>query len=387
MIRHNIIPALPLLAALLAIAPQAALAQDAPAGSAAPSTANRILGTVTSLSSNAVTVHPEGASAADATVSIAETTRLLRTAPGQTSLQGATPIQLSDLAVGDRVLILLSRSGDPAHPTAAALIAMKQTDIAQAHAAQAQDWDRRGVAGIVGAVDTTANTVSLKASDSPSGTLLLHVSPSTIVRRYAADSVSFANTHKATLADIHAGDQLRARGDKNATGTDLNAEELVAGSFRNIAGTVLKTDAAGGSLVITNLATKKPETLHVSADTQMRRLPEQLAARLAHRTQAGKSGDAPAPAASARPHADMATLLQRAPVVTLGDLKKGDAVMIVASGADASTPSAITVVSGVEPLLQGSSQANQDLLSASWNIGGGGGGSDSGEGGGASPQR
>ena len=64
------------------------------------------------------------------------------------------------------------------------------------------------------------------------------------------------------------------------------------------------------------------------------------------------------------------------PTATLADLKKGDAVMIVASqGTDAGV-TAITLLSGVEPILTASPSASQALFSGSWNLGapGGGGG-------------
>jgi len=65
------------------------------------------------------------------------------------------------------------------------------------------------------------------------------------------------------------------------------------------------------------------------------------------------------------------------PQATLADLKKGDAVMIVTTqGTDASGVTAITLLSGVEPILTASPSASQALFAGSWNLGapGGGGG-------------
>ena len=44
--------------------------------------------------------------------------------------------------------------------------------------------------------------------------------------------MNFDEAKAAPLAEVHAGDQLRARGDKNADGTELTAVEIVSGSFR-----------------------------------------------------------------------------------------------------------------------------------------------------------
>jgi hypothetical protein len=67
----------------------------------------------------------------------------------------------------------------------------------------------------------------------------------------------------------------------------------------------------------------------------------------------------------------------------LKDLQKGNMVIVVATeGQTPESATAITVVAGVEPMLQASTSASQAMLSSSWNLGGGGGG----EGGGEAPQ-
>jgi hypothetical protein len=64
---------------------------------------------------------------------------------------------------------------------------------------------------------------------------------------------------------------------------------------------------------------------------------------------------------------DMQQLLSRAPAAKLGDLKKGDAVMVVATE-DSTGDTAITLMAGVEPLLQAPA-ASQNLLNWSLNSG------------------
>jgi hypothetical protein len=60
-------------------------------------------------------------------------------------------------------------------------------------------------------------------------------------------------------------------------------------------------------------------------------------------------------------------MLSRAPQVKLEDLKKGDAIMVVATN-DSSGVSAITLMAGVEPLLE-APEASQNLLNWSLNNG------------------
>ena len=84
-----------------------------------------------------------------------------------------------------------------------------------------------------------------------------------------------------------AGDQLRARGVRSADGTELAADEVVSGAFRNIAGTVVSIDAGNNTVTVMDLATKKPVTLRITADSQLRKLPPTVAQRIAVRLRGG----------------------------------------------------------------------------------------------------
>ena len=64
-------------------------------------------------------------------------------------------------------------------------------------------------------------------------------------------------------------------------------------------------------------------------------------------------------------------MLQRAPIILLPDLHRGDAVMIVATQGAPGSLTACTLLAGVEPILEAS--AGQSLFSASWSLGGQGG--------------
>jgi hypothetical protein len=80
--------------------------------------------------------------------------------------------------------------------------------------------------------------------------------------------------------------------------------------------------------------------------------------------------------------ADLATMIPRLPKTTVADLKSGQALMIVASGSGGAGPyTAITVLSGVEPLLTG--PAGSEMSISPWSMGSGGAG---GEGGGGAAE-
>jgi hypothetical protein len=64
-------------------------------------------------------------------------------------------------------------------------------------------------------------------------------------------------------------------------------------------------------------------------------------------------------------------MLGRMPAISLADIHKGDAVMIVATrGTESVAPTAITLLSGVEPILQAAPNASQAMMLAPWSLGG-----------------
>jgi hypothetical protein len=351
-------------------------------GQEAAPQASRLVGAITAINGKSLTVKPD--SGAPTTVTVSDSAHILQTAPGAKTLAGATPIQLSDLAVGDRVLIAVHAGTDGA-PVATTVVALKQAEIAQAQQAEQADWQRRGVSGLVKTVDAAAGTVTIAAG---SRTFTIHVTPKTVVRRYAPDSIKFSDAKPSTLAQIQPGDQLRARGDKSADGSEVTAEEIVSGSFRNIAGMVVSSDPGANTVTVTDLATKKPVVIHIAADSQLHKLPPEMAQILAARFKnAGARAQGAPQAAPASPapengqggsrpgggrSGDLSQSLQRTPVLQLSELHKGDAVMIVATQGTPDAATAVTLLAGVEPILTASPSASQNMFSASWNLGGGG---------------
>ena len=328
---------------------------------------------------------------AQVTVKVQPGARILRLAPGQTDLQGATAIQLGDLQAGDRVLVRGTTDADGASVDATAVIVMKQQDIAQRKQQEMLDWQRRGLGGLVKQVNPQAGTITISVNAAGgSKTLVITTTPKTIYKRYAPDSVKWEDATNARLDEIHVGDQLRARGDKNQDGTQLAAEEIVAGTFRNIAGVVTTVDPAQGTLTVEDRITKKPVTVRITPDSQMKELPEQLAQGLAMRLKGGAASDAasgaandaasdaaPQSAAGGRTRgADLNRMLARLPAVALGDLHQGEAVMIVSTmGSAEQLPAAVTLLGGAEPILTAapSGRGTESLLTP-WSLAGAPGG-------------
>jgi ribosomal protein L24 len=382
----------------LAVAGIGTLAPAQQAASPAQTPPARIVGSVTAINGQSLTIKPDNG--APVTLTVTANARILETQPGAKTLAGATPIQLSGIGVGDRILAAVRPSADGSAMTATTLIAMKEAAVTEHQQAEQADWQRRGVGGLVKTVDAATGTVTIASG---ARTLTVHTTPKTIVRRYSPTSIKFSDAQSSTLDQIHPGDQLRARGDRSADGADVTADEIVAGTFRNIAGTVVSTDPATNTITVTDLATRKPVTIQVTSDSQMHKLPEQMAQYLAMRlkrtadqgqspeqsqTQSqGQSHESPAgeTASASSDHpawrqsgggqhgGDLSQMLQRTPPVQLADLHKGDAVMIVATQGTPGSTTAVTLLAGVEPILTASPSASQSMFSASWNLGGGGG--------------
>jgi uncharacterized protein DUF5666 len=362
--------------------------QGTPPAAADPAT--RPVGTIKTITGKTIVLTTDAR--AEVTIQVQDDARLVRIAPGQKDLKDAAPIQLADLQPGDRILVRGKMAEDGKTVVAASVIAMKQTDIAMKQSHERDEWQKHGVGGLVSAIDAPGGAIKISTNAlGAAKDVSIHVSKQTVLRRYAPDSVKFDEAKPSPIEQIKVGDQLRARGTRSADGTELTADEVVSGTFRNIAGMINAIDASAGTITVMDLVAKKSITVKVTADTQLRKLAPAMAQRIAIRLK-GAAAEAPAggnaagsPAAkpaeaagggqaasgqaggqggAGRPGGaggagagggDLQQALSRMPAATLADLQKGDAVMIVATeGTQEGDVTAISLLAGVEPLLQAS---------------------------------
>ncbi len=395
---------------------KSSVAQDAASQSTPAQAAARALGTVTAINGQVITLKTDPG--AEISVTVSETTRLLQLKPGEKDLKEATPLTLADLKAGDRVLARGAASADGKSLQATSVIAMKQSDIADKQAHERAEWQQHSVGGLVKSVDAAAGMISITTNGS--GTpkdVVVNTTKATVLRRYAPNSIKFDDAKPAPISEIKPGDQLRARGQKNADGGEIAADEIVSGTFRSIAGILVSSDSPTGTITVTDLATKQPVTLRISNDSQLRKLQPMLAQRIAMRLKGTPAEGAPGPnaAQAAGPGApsalkpaqggrpgsvappangagangagmgpggngqartgDLQQMIARMPAASLSDLVKGDALMIVATEGSSTSPSTvITLLGGVEPILQASSKATPEMILSPWTLGGGGGG-------------
>ncbi len=351
--------------------------------SSPPATA-KVVGTIQSLSANSLVVKSD--EGADRSVAVQDGTHFLQVNPGERDLKKSVPIHLQDLEAGDRVLVLGKNAEDGRTIAAGYVIVMKKIDLEAQHHSEQQDWQKRGVGGLVDKVDPATGdvTISLMVAGQKKE-ITVHTTKATVIRRYAPDSVKFDDAQPSTLAAIQPGDQLRARGTRNEDGAQLTAEEIVSGNFRNIAGTISTIDAAAGTMTVADNITKKTVEVKVTSESKLRKLPAPMAQRLAMRLKgdggsgsgrpAGAGGappkaqNGPGEAASGHANGDLQQVLSRLPASGLSDFQKGDAVMIVSTqGAGADEVTAITVLGGVEPILTAAPKGSKEMVISPWSL-------------------
>lgn len=334
----------------------------------------RYLGSITAIDGDTLTVKTDAGDVHQ--VQVPATASLKRVAPGQTDLTKAEPLEFGSLAVGDRVLVTLDPNVTGSLSQAARIIAIKQADVAKKQEAENAAWNQ-GVHGLVKSVDATTGVIVVTTRmGSITKDVTVNTTAATVLERYAPGSVVFDQAQPAPITAIHTGDQISARGTKTPDGTAITADGVISGTFRSIPGTVISTDTTASTVTVKDLSTKKPVTVRIAADLELRRLDDNVATRIAAGLKGNAAGGRGAygggggqrtfsQGGGAGPgRMDLETILDHAPQIQLGALRKNDAVMIVATE-DASGLSAVKLLAGVEPLLEAPEAA--DLLS-SWSL-------------------
>src|ERR1035437_4329602 len=153
---------------LILAAPGYVVTQDKPSGSSAGAQVAKAVGVIKSIQADSITVAAEAAGDGngDIIAKLTGSTRILRVPPGEKDLKNATALQVQDLQPGDRVLVRgQAATGGDGHTIvitalAVAVIVVKQADVAVKQQHDLDDWQKRGVDGIVTKVDRSAEHTS-----------------------------------------------------------------------------------------------------------------------------------------------------------------------------------------------------------------------------------
>jgi hypothetical protein len=336
----------------------------------------RAIGAVTVIDAAAQQITVKTDAGAEMKLALKDNTSYMRVGLGEKDLKNAVKIALSDIAVGDRVLARGAAGQDNASLTATSIVVMTKADIAKKHEADKAEWQKRGVFGIISALNPAAKeiTISIRSAEGVKP-LVIAASGEVDLRRYAPDSVRFADAKPSSFAELQMGDQLKALGTKSDDGSRFTPEFIVSGAFRNVAATVTSVDVAGKTIKITDLDTKKPVLVRIAGDSTLRRLQPFAANMLAMRVNGAPAGAPPAgrpPGAGPRGGSgDLEQMLERMPTLDLADLKSGDALIISSTkGAEPDKITAITLLAGVEPILTSAPIGRQGMILGNWNLGG-----------------
>ena len=335
-------------------------------------TPNRALGDVLAINAGAKDLSLRTKAGNNVLVVLNDATVIMRTQPGATNVEGATKITLADISVGDRVLAMGRTADDRKTIPARIVVVMTKADIAKKHERDRAEWQRRGILGTVTALNPATKEITVSAS-TPEGLKPLVVETAgekVVFRRYAPDSVKFADAKSSSFAEVKVGDRLRALGERSADGTRFTPEEVVSGSFRQLVGTVTAVDAATNEIKITT-QDKRPLTIVVNNDSNLRRLPPQMAQFMAQRAAGGggngQGGGRPAGGEAGAGGGgggqrrmmgggggrfDPQEMLERMPQLTLAELKAGDMIVVSSTqGADPTRMTAIALVAGMDAVI------------------------------------
>ncbi|HEY0172364.1 MAG TPA: hypothetical protein VGB98_15185 [Pyrinomonadaceae bacterium] len=381
-----------------------ALSAAAPAQTNDPGiTANGVIGEVVAVDQNAKQLFVKTDAGSVVVVAVADSSRIMRNPPGETRVDKATPMTLAEMAAGDRVFARGTVSDDRKSVAGRILIVNTKADITAKNEKERAEWQARGVVGIVSAVNAEAKeiTISTRSAEGPKPVVVAAGGPAVRIRRYAPDSIKFADAKPSAFEEVKPGDQLRAKGERTADGSRLTAEEVVTGTFRTTIGTVKAVDAAKNEITIEQ-PDKKTLTVVVRPDSVLKQVPAEMGMMMMGGGPGGPGGApgggnrivvqggpppggaAPAAGGQATPGApgaggperrrmDPQQMLERLPAVTLAELKPGQMIVVSSTvGADPTRVTAIQLVSNVEPLVAMMSRRPGGGAPGGGGMGGGG---------------
>ncbi len=406
-----------LLAIISCVALPLAAQTPTPAASPAPAakeipevTANWAIGSVVAVDAANKQIVLSTKSAGAFIIGLAETTKFVKVAPDAKTLEGATPIALSDIGAGDRIWVRGAVSGNNI-AAAKQVILMNKAEIAKKNDTERMDWVRRGIVGKVVNVNAGDKeiTLAIQRNGQPQN-IILPIAPDTVkFRRYNEEAIRFADAKPSSFAEVKVGDQMRALGVRNEAGTHYTPEQVVFGTFRTITGTIVSIDAAKNEVVILD-EKKQSLTLTLKKDSSLKRIDfssmmggggfgggrpgggQPGAGGPPSGGQPGAGG--PPPGGAGQPGGgqgrgegqgggqrrpgggggfDIQAIIDRMPETTLAELKAGETIVVAGTkSADPKKLTAITLLSNIEPLMQMMARMGGGAASAAGGAGAGG---------------
>ena len=310
---------------------------------------------------------------------LSDKTKYLRVPPENPSPSAATPSTFAEVGVGDKVIISVIMPEDKKNIPARSVYLMSKAAIDQRQQKDKDEWRTRGTVGKVVSYDlqTKVITISTRAMGGEK-TIAVKPKENAEFYRYAPDSIEFSKATKSALINIEPNDEIRVLGDKNADGSEIQAEKIVTGGFKTSGGTIKSIDLEKKEIVITDSQTKKDIAITVSDNTILKQFPPEMAQRMTMMQAGGGQGgfrpptpgggqNTPQPNPQPQPAGQTPTgqgqgggMRQgggfddsRLPGIKIEYLKVGEAIGVLSSkNQEPSRIKAIKLFSGVEPFIK-----------------------------------
>lgn len=308
---------------------------------------SRVLGEVVEIDQNANRIVVKTDLGNRVTILLDEKTDYFRVPPGEVSMEKAIRITRGEINPGDKVYARGKLSEDRRSLPAQKMIVMLKGDIEKNQERRRDEWDRRGISGVITAFDPKAREITLQVRGREGvKTTIITTTDAVKFRRYAADSVQFGEALTSSFTELKTGDEVCALGEKNSDGSRFEAEQVVFGSFRTVTGTVTAIDGSSGEISISTLGKKQALAVLVRKDSTLRRITPQVAQMIARVAQGSRG------AGAVSGGDELQRALDRLPSPSLSEIKPGDMITVTSTiGADPLRVTAITLITGMDAVL------------------------------------
>ncbi|HEY8563079.1 MAG TPA: hypothetical protein VIL74_22065 [Pyrinomonadaceae bacterium] len=331
-----------------------------------------VTGEVASISAEKMVLKTAGG---DVEAALSGATKYMRVPPETPKLSAAVAATFADISVGDKVAVTGILADDKKSIPAKAVYLMSKAAIAERQSNYLEDWKKRGTNGrVVGYNPQTSVITIATRSSGVEKNISVKPGANTEFYRYAPDSTEFSKAVKSQLADIEPNDEIRVLGNKNADGSEVEAEKIVTGAFVQRGGKIKAIDIEKKEVVITDSQTNKDVAVVLNDNSVLKQFPAELAQRFSG-AGGGQGGFRPATQGGGQPTPQPAAqqnsgqtpggpgqggLRQggggiddsRFQNIKLSDLKIGEAVgILVSKKSDPSRVTAVKLFTGVEPFL------------------------------------
>lgn len=347
-------------------------------------TPNGVIGEVAAVDAGSKQIFVKTDAGSVVIASLSDATQILRNPPGEKGLDKAAPMTLAELTAGDRVFAMGAVSADRKTVAARRVVVNTKAELEKKREAERAEWQRRGIVGVVSALDpqTKEITIQTRGPQGPQSVVIAASAPGLVFRRYAPDSIKFADAKPSSFDELKTGDQLRAKGERSEDGSRFTPEEVVTGSFRTSVGTITAVNAEKGEITIKQAQGDQTLTVVVRPDSVMKQfqLPPEMAAMMGgggpgagggerrvimregaggggqgggQGQQGGAQGQGGPPGGARRMFGpDLQQMIERLPAASLAELQTGQMIVVSSTvGADPSRVTAIQLVSNIEPLV------------------------------------